>query len=474
MRQILEFTTNRNFLMLVIFLLGYGVWNLPIPNGISEKAWHMFAIFIATIFAIITNPMPMGASSLIAIMCCVLTGTLTLEECLAGFGSETVWLVVFAFFISLGFIKTGLGSRCAYYFISKFGRSTLGLSYGLVLAELTLSPLIPSVTARGGGIIFPIAKSLCKSYSDENHTGVSCRTSAFIMKVCFQSNVITSSMFLTAMAANPLVVKLAADFGADITWLLWAWAALIPCLVCLVLMPLLVYVLYPPTIKHSDTAPAIALAKLKEMGGMKLQEIIMMFTFVVLIALWIMGGKYGISATATALIGLSILFVTKTINFDDAIADKGAWHTFIWFATLVMLSGYLSKFGLMSVFGEYFKSILPQGNPTLAIGLMVVVYFYMHYMFASATAHITVLFPTFLFVLISYGMPATISALILGFLSILSSGITHFSLASAPIFFGDNHMSTKNWWFVGFVCSAFYLTVLATIGMAWWKIIGLW
>lgn len=474
MKRLFHLTTNSNFLMLMILALGFTIWNLPVPEGITERAWHMFAIFIATIVAIITNPLPMGATSLIAILTCVLTKTLSLEECLAGFGSETVWLVVFAFFISLGFIKTGLGARCAYYFISKLGHSTLGLSYGLVLAELLLSPLIPSVTARGGGIIFPIAKSLCKSYGDESHTGVSSRTSAFIMKVCFQSNVVTSSMFLTAMAANPLVVKLAADFGADISWLLWAWAALVPGLVCLILMPLVVYILYPPTIKYSDSAPTIALEKLKEMGGMSIKELVMLATFFVLIGLWIAGGKYGITATTTALIGLAVLFITKTINFDDAISDKGAWHTFVWFATLVMLSGYLSKLGLMAVFGEYIKTLLPQNNAPLAIAILCLMYFYIHYMFASATAHITVLFPTFLFVLISLGMPATMAALALGFLSILSGGITHFSLASAPIFFGTNYMRIKTWWGIGFMCSLLYILVFSTIGALWWKAIGLW
>jgi DASS family divalent anion:Na+ symporter len=281
-------------------------------------------------------------------------------------------------------------------------------------------------------------------------------------------------MFLTAMAANPIVVKLAADFGADISWLLWAWAALVPGLICLVLMPLFVYILYPPAIKYSDSAPNIALEKLREMGGMTAKELIMLATFFVLIILWVMGAKYGISATTTALVGLSILFITKTINFDDAISDKGAWHTFLWFSTLVMLSGYLSKLGLMSVFGQYIKAMLPQDNKVAAVVILVLVYFYIHYLFASATAHITVLFPTFLFVLVSYGFPPLLSALGLGFLSILSGGITHFSLASAPIFFGANYMKTKTWWYLGFMCSVLYLVVLTIAGSLWWKVIGLW
>ncbi len=478
---------SNNFLLLLVILIGFCVWFTPKPDVVSEQAWKLFAIFIATIAGIILNPLPMGAVSLMSIAVCVLSGALKLDECLAGFGSETVWLVVFAFFISLGFIKTGLGARCAYFFISKLGKTTLGLSYSLLFADLFLSPFIPSVTARGGGIIYPIAQSLCKSYQDSDSKGVSSKTAGFIMKVCYQGNVITSAIFLTAMAANPLIVKLASDIGVKISWMDWAQAAFIPCIICLMLMPVLVYALYPPTIKSSADAPAIAKERLREMGPMKSTEIIMLITFFLLITLWIVGGNedlgqkfkeflgFSVSYTPamTALIGLTILFVSKAISFEDALADKGAWHTFLWFATLVMLSGYLSKFGLMGVFGNYIKSVLPAADPKLAAVILCLVYFYIHYMFASATAHITVLFPTFLLVLVGYGFAPAASAMTLGLLSILSSGITHFGLASAPIFFGSNYMKTKTWWYIGFVCSLLYLLVLATSASIWWKIIGL-
>jgi DASS family divalent anion:Na+ symporter len=460
--------------LMMVFLIGFLVWHIPCPEGMDVKVWHLFAIFVATISAIILNPIPMGASALIAILFCALTKTLSLEECLAGFGTETVWLVVFAFFISLGFIKTGLGSRCAYYFISKVGHTTLGLSYSLVLADFLLSPLIPSVTARGGGIIFPIAQSLCKSFEDENRATIGAKTSGYIMQVCFQANVITSAMFVTAMAANPLVVKFASNFGVEISWMLWAKAAFLPGVLCLLMMPLLLFMLHTPSIKRSETAPAMARQKLADMGSMKVQEIVMLCTFFLLLILWIFGGKYGISAALTALLGLSILFITRAISLDDAIADRGAWHTFLWFSTLVMMSGFLSKSGLMSLFGQYVKGVLPQDNMTAATMILLLVYFYIHYMFASTTAHITVLYPTFLFVLISYGVPPMVSALGLGMLSTLSGGITHFSIASAPIFFGSNYISTKTWWFLGLMCSFLYIIVMATFGLMWWKVLGLW
>jgi DASS family divalent anion:Na+ symporter len=292
------------------------------------------------------------------------------------------------------------------------------------------------------------------------------------MKVCYQANVITSALFLTAMAANPLIVKLSGDIGVKITWTSWALMMIVPGIFCLVLMPLLVYFIYPPTIKHSEEAPIVARKKLEEMGPIGINEVVMMLTFILLVTLWIIGADYGISATATAAIGLSILFVTRAIKFDDAVSDKTAWHTFMWFATLVMLSGYLTKFGIMEVMGTKIASMLPVGQPIFAISILMLIYFFSHIFFASSTAHITVFFPTFLIVLLNLGMAPMVAAMSLGSLSILSGGITHFGLASAPIFFGANYLKTKTWWSIGFVCSLLYLLVLATVGLMWWKILG--
>ncbi len=456
-----------------LVLLAALFWYIPAPEGVTNDGWHLLGIFLATIGGIILNPFPMGAISLFGIVTAVLTKTLTLEQCLAGFGSDIVWLVVFAFFISQGFVKTGLGSRIAYFFISKLGRSTLGLSYGLVVAEFILSPLIPSVTARGGGIIFPIAHSLAESYRDKTHKGVSLKTAGFIMQSCAQSNVITSSMFITAMAANPLIVKLAQNAGVTISWMDWALAALVPGIISLVLMPLFLFKLYKPEITHSESAPAMAVKKLAEMGGMKLQEAIMLITFFVLITLWIAGAKLEISATTTALIGFCLLMLTGVLKWEDAAADKAAWHTFTWFATLVMMSGFLSKLGMMSWIGGQIKEMLAGQNPQVTAVVVMLIYFYIHYLFASITAHVTVLFPTFLLVLIGTGMPATLAALVLGFASILSGGLTHFGIASAPIFYGAGYMNTKTWWKLGGLCSLLYIVVWVVSGSAWWKVLGL-
>jgi hypothetical protein len=93
------------------------------------------------------------------------------------------WLIAIAFWLAGGFIKSGLGNRIAYAIVSLFGKTTLGLTYSLVLSEGLLSPAIPSVAARAGGIFFPLAKALCLACGSDPEKGTEDQMGSYVMKV---------------------------------------------------------------------------------------------------------------------------------------------------------------------------------------------------------------------------------------------------------------------------------------------------
>ena len=186
------------------------IWFCPVPTGLTPEAWHMFAIFSATIILVVSDAMPMSAATLLGLTAMVLTGTTNFHTAFAGYSNEVAWLVLIAFFIAHGFVQTGLARRMAYGFVGLLGKNTLGLGYGLCLAEICLAPAIPSVTARSGAIIYPIVQSLSDAFQG--------RVGKYLMLVAFQASTITSAMFLTAMAGNPLAAKLAQNAGVEISW----------------------------------------------------------------------------------------------------------------------------------------------------------------------------------------------------------------------------------------------------------------
>lgn len=70
---------------------------LPVPSGLKPEAWHMFAIFAATIAGILAAPIASGALMFIGLALTYFTGTLGLGDVLKGFASGTVWMIFSAY-----------------------------------------------------------------------------------------------------------------------------------------------------------------------------------------------------------------------------------------------------------------------------------------------------------------------------------------------------------------------------------------
>lgn len=450
------------------------LWYIPVPEGLTLKAWHLFAIFVTTIISIILNILPMGALAILALAICGITETLTIKQSLSAFSSNIVWLILLAFLLARGFIKTGLGARIAYYFVLHMGKSTLGLAYGLITTEFLLAPFTPSNTARGAGIVYPIVKALSEEYQSTPKDGTERKIGAYLMKLAYQTNVVTSAMFLTASAGNPLIVSLASKFGVEISWTTWALAALVPGLINLALLPWIMRFLYPPEIQHTPKAPQFAQQKLVEMGPLKKAEWIMLGTFGLLLSLWAVGSSFGIDPTVSAFLGLAILLATNVLNWDDILKEQNAWHTFIWLTTLLMMSSFLSEFGMIGWFGDHMQGWISHLNWVVAIGVISLIYFYTHYAFASITAHISSMYSAFAIVAIATGAPPMMVLLLLAFFSTLCAGITHYGTGTAPVYFGAEYITLKDWWRVGGIVSVFNITIWVVTGALWWKIIGLW
>lgn len=460
--------------LLIVLLVGLSLWFMPKPENMQSEAWHLFAIFVATILGVILKPFPIGAISILAMSVATITNTLSLDTALAGFQNTIAWLVVFAFFISRGFIKTGLGDRIAYYFVSVFGKRTLGLSYGLLASEFILSPAIPSVTARTGGVIFPIVKGLAHSFDSNPEDGTERRIGSYLMKVSYQGSVITSAMFLTAMAANPFLAGLTEQAGYSISWGMWALAALLPGLLSLALMPFILYKIYPPTIKSTPHAAEIARKKLAEMGSLTSNEWLMLSVFIILVALWIFGNAIHISATLAALLGLSLLILCKVLDWKDVTEESNAWDTFIWFSILIMMATALNTLGFTPWFSEQIVALVGGLNWVVGFGILTLIYFYSHYFFASNTAHVGALYPSFLMVAIGIGAPPPLAILVFAFSSSLFGGLTQYGSGPAPLFYGSGYIDIKDWWRLGFILSVVNLIIWVGLGSIWWKALGIW
>jgi len=465
---------------LITVVIGLIMWFVPIPKGLSPEAWHLFAIFISTIIGIILKAAPMGTMCMVAVGITAFTQVLAPESAgdsitfaLSGFGNKVIWLIGISFFIARGFIKTGLGNRIAFLFIKIFGKSSLGLAYGLGLADLVLAPVVPSNTARGGGIIYPIMKSMSMNFdSDPDKPETRRRLGAFLTLSSYNINLIASSMFLTGTASNPMCQKFAENLGIHISWTSWAIAALVPGLTAFFVIPFLLYKIYPPELKKTGDAPKVASQKLKEMGAISKNEWLMLLTFGILLFLWMTGDLFSIDATTTAFIGLVVLLLTSVLTWEDVKGEKGAWDTIVWFAVLVMMASSLDKLGFIGWFSEIVKAQMIGVSWQIAFIIIIAVYFFSHYVFASATAHVAAMYAALLVVGISLGVPGLFLAFMLGFVGSLYGTLTHYGHGPAPVYFGSGYVDLKNWWVKGLITGLAMLVIYLVIGGLWLNVLG--
>jgi len=439
------------------------------------KGLHLFAIFVSTIVGIILKALPMGAVAMIGIAVTALSGTLSIADSMSGFSDVVIWLIVLAFFISRGFIKTGLGARLAYTFMALLGRRTLGLSYGLAATDRVLARAFPSNTARGGGIVMPIMASLARAYGSRPGEASARKMGSFLTLAAYQVNCVTSAMFLTAMAANPLAQKLAGDLKVTITWGGWALAALVPGLVALLVVPFIIYRLHRPEITETPEAVVMAKGHLRDLGPIKGQEWAMLGVFVLLLVLWIFAKQLGdLNPTTSALAGLAVLLLSGVLNWEDIKSETGAWDTLVWFAALVMMASFLNKLGMVPWFSKSMGGLVAGKGWIAAFLVLALVYFYSHYFFASNTAHVASMYAAFLGVSIAAGAPPVLAALVLAFFSNLFAGMTHYGTGPAPVLFGTGYVEVGTWWRMGLLISFVNIVIWVGLGGLWWKVLGLW
>jgi DASS family divalent anion:Na+ symporter len=447
---------------------------IPRPAGVPAASWHLLAIFVATVLGLTLQPLPGGAMVLLGVAATAILGIQPVATALAGYGDPIVWLVLAAFFMSRGMIATGLGRRIAFVLIRAIGNRSLGLGYSLVLTEFALAGFIPSNAARAGGIVFPIAKSLATAY-DSQPGPTAARLGTFLMLLLYQCCVVNSGIFITGQASNVLIASFArTTAGYELDYGRWLAGAIVPGLLSLVGVGLLVYRLAPPEVKRTPQAVEIAQAELDRMGPMTWPERKMLLVFALVSVLWMTGALHGIHYAAVALLGICALLLSGVITWEDVKSERGAWDVFIWYGGLVQLAGALAGTGLIQRFAQSVAGFT-QGWPWWgALLVLLLVYFYAHYGFASITAHATAMYTPFLAVMLAAGVPTGIAVLSLAYGSNLMAGLTHYGTTPGPIYYGAGYVSQPTWWRIGLIASMANVAIWMTVGVAWWKLLHLW
>ncbi|MBK2000057.1 MULTISPECIES: DASS family sodium-coupled anion symporter [Campylobacter] len=473
--------------LFIPFVVGLIVYFIPIPEGLNANAWLYFSIFIGLIIGLILEPISPALIGVIAVTLAVLfkvgpVGSNNIETIikdsvaikwgLSGFSDSVVWLIFAAFTIGLGFSKTGLGERLALYLVSKLGKSTLGLGYAIAIVDLVLAPFIPSNAARSGGTVYPIVSNISpmfESYADKNPRKIG----AYLVWMGLASSCLTSSIFLTGQAPNPLALSLISKNGVMVVdWLSWFLAFLPVGLILFVITPILGYFIYPPEVKGSKEIAIWANEKYQALGKMPTSQIFMLIIALIGLVLWVGSGFFKINATTTALIMIILMIACKIITWQDFLGNKPAWNTLVWFATLVTMAGGLKNVGFLDYLANSLGHKLSGFEPFIATVLLLMLFSWLRYFFASGTAYVTAIIAVFVSLASSIkgANPAEVMLILtlpMGFMGI----ITPYGTGSSPLWFGSNYIKGPQFFLLGGIFALIYMVIYFLVGIPWIKFI---
>lgn len=459
---------------------------LPVPQGLSPQAWHFFSVFVAIIVGLVLEPLPGAVISLTGTVLIAVFSSYFLftpeqtgasgfnlpnqafKWAVSGFADSTVWLVVGAFMFAAGYKKTRFGERLALILVKYLGKRTLTLGYAVTFADLLLAPVTPSSTARSGGTIYPIIANLPPLYDSRPNDPSSRKIGSYLMWVAITATCITSSLFMTALAPNLLALGLVKKtVNMDISWGTWFLAFLPLGILLLLLMPLLVYLIYPPQIKHNEDVPRWAERELRNLGSLSRKEIMLLALVIFALVLWIFAAHW-IAPALAALLVIVLMLLSGVLAWSDITGNKAAWNSFVWFATLVTLAGGLAQTGFIAWLGDKGGLLLNGASPSMAIILLTIVFYVLHYLFASTTAHTTALLPAMLAIgqtVPGINMQVLCLTLVttLGLMGIL----TPYGCGPSPIYYGSGYLPARDYWRLGAIFGFLFLFLHLVIIYPW-------
>ncbi|KAI8967800.1 Sodium/sulfate symporter [Mycotypha africana] len=504
----------QSFKLLPSLFLGAIIWfGVQPTDELTLTAIHLLAVFSSCICALITTSVDISMLVLTGLTLlavthsfeCIdhatgdhtecrlcgevnpLTGDLfecqpnkeSFEKSLEGFSSSVVWLIFAAFHLGKAVEVTKLGRRISLMMIKAFGKHTLGLAYAIVLSELLLAPFVPSNTARGGGIVLPVVQSIATTLGStpDHHPELG----SFLTLVGNHANLLSASLYLTGMAANPIVVAKANQlFDIDFGFMTWLQGSIVPAAICAISLPLIIRwslglnTQTPTRGKHArggDNVVQHAQMELNKMGPVSLKEWQLCFVLVGCLGMWVTSSFTHVDSTLVALLGIVALLHMETITWKDVSSNTSAWDTLFWLGGFVTIAQQLSEAGASSFLGHQISQTIERFHLP-ALPALAIAYFLTTFMFSSLSAHTVAFVGTFLDAGHALGAKPMVLTAFISYFGALGGCMTNFSTGMAAMYYAPGYVPRSKWFIVGAQMALFYLAVYFTVGLSWWSFLG--
>ncbi|CAO3687185.1 unnamed protein product [Umbelopsis ramanniana] len=172
-----------------------------------------------------------------------------------------------------------------------------------------------------------------------------------------------------------------------------------------------------------------------------------------------------------ALLGITLLLFTDTLNWKDIVTNTNAWDTLFWLGGFVTIAQQLSDAGASEYLGKNISSgIISLNLP--AVPTLPILYFVTSFMFSSLSTHIVALNVTFMEAGKHLNVNPMLIVPFIAYFSSLGGCMTNFSTGTVAMYFSQGFITRGRWFSIGARVAVLHLLMYFTVGIMWWRCLG--
>nr|WP_302579152.1 DASS family sodium-coupled anion symporter [Methanobrevibacter arboriphilus] len=334
-------------------------------DGLSYSGHMALALLAFAVIMWVTEALHLAVTSIIILFMQPILGIASFENVAIGFANPILFLMIGGFIIAEGIRKSGLVGRLTYVMLDKLGTSSSRGLFVSVFSTGILSAWIENVVAFA--LVLPIVKEIidlmgCKDVCNakSNFAKAMVLGASFASLAGGLATEIGTAPNLMAAAYTHIPFANWMVFGVPIAiimlFVIWKWLGFV----------------FPSEVKEVIGGKNTLTNKLDALGSMTKNEKIALSILLFTIALWITAGFTGLNSYSIALIGASLFFIFRIIDWRDAQKNVD-WGLIMFFGGALSLGAALLNTGAAEWLINDIFNIFGSNPSTIVLVLVLMV-----------------------------------------------------------------------------------------------------
>ena len=316
------------------------VMTMPRPEGLSSEGQGALAVFFVCLIFWVSDVIPLAVTSLMAIGLLPLVGAVTPAEAFSFFGNAAVFFILGVFILAAAMVESGLSTRLALLFLSRFDRGPRVLLGGVMGSTFFLSFWMPAHAVAA--MVFPIVLEIARSLKIE--PGKSTYGKVLFLSLAWGA-VTGGVATLLGGARNPLALGLLAERypGMTVGFIRWIVLAGPMSIVMIVITFSVMSFLFPLDVKDVTPARQMIRERVAKLGPMRSRDRWLSVVLSLTVLSWIFLGEQ-VGLALIAILAAVLLFVLRLVRWNEVERNVN-WGVILMYGGAIALAGALERTG---------------------------------------------------------------------------------------------------------------------------------